>query len=307
MLFAWVLYLALFFVEPAAAQTRLPYDRLTPDSDATVIGRKPPVQMALGAQAPPFVPGQVVFTIDGMDATQDVHLEERLVTWQPRSELKPGRHSISVILADAFGQPVGEVDWSFNVRDTRALEEATLEVAVSASPEGTVEAQQPTDPSFGTQGNLRMLGRIREKQYETGLQGDLHLLNQQGQGTGGYSDAAMQLADFLMTARVDKNQAQGGDVTVTETELTTGPSFSRRGVTFDTDMAGTQVRLFATRAEQIIGFVNGFGVGDPDHRVQGLSIGRDVIANKALTLRGVFLGGTNEFPSSYNTASFEGG
>ena len=97
-----------FTLYPVMAQVALPVADLSPKDGETVIGRRPAVRIVMGEKVPPFVAGQVLVAIDGVDVTPQVQLKDRSVTYRPVSDLEPGSHSVMLTVTDPSGQPVAE-------------------------------------------------------------------------------------------------------------------------------------------------------------------------------------------------------
>ncbi|MCZ7627260.1 MAG: hypothetical protein M5R38_17195 [Candidatus Methylomirabilis sp.] len=73
------------------------------------------------------------------------------------------------------------------------------------------------------------------------------------------------------------------------------------------ELLGAEFHLFQVRSNAIVGFDHGLGIGDPDRRVQGLSLARDLLPEKALRMKVTLLDGENAAPQAFNTGSAEGG
>lgn len=289
------------------AQVSLPIAALNPADGETVIGRRPAVRVTVGPEAPPLTPGQVLLTIDGLDVTSQLTLEDHVVRLKPVSDLAPGAHSAVFTITDSFGQPLGSIEWSFTVRDWKALEEGSLEAELSEALEVAMDKSRGDDPRWKSQGNVRLGSRILERDFESTLNGNIHVIDQAGPGTGGPTPHVADLTDWLFMTRYRQQKIEVGDLQLSEGFFLTGESYARRGVRASAELFGVELHLFGVQTQPTIGFRDAAGVSHPDRRIHGVSLARAILPDNALRVKATFLEGDERQPSSFHIGSSEGG
>jgi hypothetical protein len=251
-----------------------------------------------------------VIAVDGMDVTSQVVRQPGRLTYRPASGLTPGPHTVTLIFPDLTSGEGEPIQWTFTIRDYSALEEGSLDVEGSLTYEQAARRVQGTDPHWNLGGNVKIGGRVSEGGVVATLDGNLRYIDAEGPGPPGPGRTPrnnFDLANFLFTFSKDPHKLQLGDVQVAESFLSTGSAFPRRGGLVSVKLLETEIHLFSVRSDSIIGFDHGLGVGDPDKRVQGASIARDLLSEKALRMKVTYLDGENAAPQSFNTGSAESG
>lgn len=284
--------------------------RFLPAPESVVIGRRPQIEAIFPPDLPAKVQDSVVVAVDGTDVTTQITRQPGRLTYRPASGLKPGPHTVTLTFPDPASSGGEPIQWSFKVRDYGALEEGSLDVEGSLTYEQAARRLQGTDPHWNLAGNVKISGRASERGVAVTLDGNLRYIDAEGPGPPGPGQTPrnnFDLADFLFTVSKDPHRFQLGDVQVTESFLSTGASFPRRGGLLTVDLFGTEVHLFSVRSNSIVGFDYGLGIHDPDRRVQGASVARDLLPDKALRMKVTYLDGENASPQSFNTGSAEGG
>jgi hypothetical protein len=284
--------------------------RFLPAPESVVIGRRPQIEAIFPSDLPAKVQDSVVVAVDGTDVTTQVIRQPGRLTYRPASGLKPGPHTVTLTFPDPASSGGEPIQWSFSIRDYAVLEEGSLDVEGSLTYEQAARRLQGTDPHWNLFGNVKISGRASERGVVVTLDGNLRYIDAEGPGPPGPGQTPrnnFDLADFLFTLSKDPHKLQLGDVQVTESFLSTGWSFPRRGGLLTVDLFGTEVHLFQVRSNSIVGFDHGLGIHDPDRRVQGASVARDLLPDKALRMKVTYLDGENASPQSFNTGSAEGG
>lgn len=299
--------IGLVLISSVEAQVILPISSLSPNEGETVVGRKPVLRVTLTPAVPLLVPGQLLLSVDGVDVTPQVEIDERTVTYTPVSDLTPGAHSAELTTTDASGAPLGTASWSFVIRDYRTLAEGSMGVELSESFSAVAKKLEKGDPGWISQGNIRVFGTVAEDSFESSLDANIHVIDQQGPGTGGPTDSTADLSEWQFMTRYKDSHLNIGDVEVSESFFLTGEGgFYRRGFNGDTRVFDTDIHLFTVQAEQSIGFNNPAGVSNRNDMVYGGSVSRQILPDDALKLKGVFLKGKSLTADAYNVASVEG-
>ncbi|MBI2882970.1 MAG: hypothetical protein HYY11_03525 [Candidatus Methylomirabilis oxyfera] len=251
-----------------------------------------------------------MIAVDGTDVTSQVARRPGRLTYRPASGLTPGPHTVTLTFPDPDSGEGEPIQWSFTIRDYSALEEGSLDLEGSLTYEQAAKRLQGTDPHWNLNGNVKITGRASERGVVATLDGNLRYIDAEGPGPPGPGQTPrnnFDLADFLLTLSKDPHKLQLGDVQVAESFLSTGFAFPRRGGLLSVELFGAELHLFQVRSDSIIGFDHGLGIGDPDRRVQGASIARDLLPDKALRMKVTYLDGENASPGAFNIGSAEGG
>lgn len=300
--------------EPAAAPQPIAPSReqwvLLPPAASAVIGRRPLIEVVFPPGLPVPDREAVVVAVDGVDVTTQLVRQAGRVSYRPASGLTPGPHTVTVTLPDAAAGGGEPIEWSFAVRDYAALEEGSLDVEGSLTHEQAARRVQATDPHWDRAGNVKVSSRVSERGVVATLDGNLRYSEAEGSGPPGAAKAPRQnfdLANFSFTVGKGPQQLQLGDVQVMESVLSTGASFPRRGGLLTADLLGTEVHLFQVRSNALVGFDHGLGMSDPTKRIQGASVARDLLPDKALRMKVTYVDGENASPQAFNTGSAEGG
>jgi hypothetical protein len=314
--------------EAAAATVPSPVTEVVPAPGTSVVGRRPTLVVRVSPEAPPPAPGQVSIAIDGVDMTSLLEFAGTELRLRPATALTPGAHEAVVTVVDAAGRPTEPVAWSFTVRDYAAVQEGSLAAALSGTYEYATNKLVTTDPRWTVTGNLQVDGRVAEGGLTATLLANVRLLEQHP-GNPPDERQDVDLASHLFTVLYGRGLFQGrlelGDVAVTETWLTTGFSFARRGVQFVGTAHEAELRLFATSFTPLLGFHNFTGLDNANRRVQGGSLAYGVLGERfrvKLTVvdgentsaqalgdsaAGLLMGAPVQGLQAYNIGSMEGG
>lgn len=281
---------------------------LGPPSGGAVVGRRPTLKISLSPDAPELKAGQLLVTLDGDDVTALLELTDRQVTLRLPLALKPGQHVATLRFVDDTGQPGEPVTWNFEVRDYQALQEGSLDTKLSGTYELAPDRlNRHTDPKWKASANLGVQGRVAEGDFEAKGESSFRYVDQDRATPAGSTSRQIDMANGLVTLGYRDNRVEAGDVAISESWLTTGDSFARRGLKLKGLFAGTEVHLFAARVQPVIGLIHLSGVEDADDRVTGVSISRPLIGDDTLRLKLTVLDGQTTNPAGFNVGSAEPG
>jgi hypothetical protein len=256
---------------------------LLPIAGGSVVGRRPTLVVSFGAEAPPPVRERVMISIDGVDMSALMQVAGRQIRLRPASALAPGPHEALVTLLDEEGVPRHAVPWPFTIRDYAALQEGSLGTDVSGTYEYATNKLFATDPRWKASANVHVDGRIAEGAFAGVLGADVRYL-EQDPGEPPNTTREVDLASHLLTLLYAHDGAGArldlGEIALSETPLTTGISFARRGGYVAARARQTELHLFSASAVPLFGYENVTGLEDGDRRVHGLSLSQGLLDDR---------------------------
>src|SRR4029077_5451140 len=126
-----------------------------------------------------------------------------------------------------------------------------------------------TDPRWKAGANLGVQGRAAEGDFEAKVDANFRYIDQDRDKPGEHAPTRIDMANGLITLGYRDHRLEAGDVAISESWLTTGDSFARRGLKLNGLFAGACLHLFAARVQPVIGLIHLSGVEDADDRVTG--------------------------------------
>lgn len=85
------------------------------------------------------------FKVDGRDVSHDARVFRSTVDWTPTSDLKPGKHTVSVIILERnTGNILVDEDWSFTVGSSNSQPPASSKLTLVPLNDAEVTSTQPT-------------------------------------------------------------------------------------------------------------------------------------------------------------------
>jgi hypothetical protein len=233
-------------------------------------GPTDPVRIRLPA-LPNSVLERLTLELDDFDVTSMVAREGTDAVFTPPTPLPFGPHSLRLVEFMADGSIVERGTWTVEIRKSSAFREGEMQVmsSVTVSRRVTDDNLPQTAPDK-TQANgaARLQGVVADGNWRISGAADL-LYNTQKNLTP-RQKSQLDGGQFVI-------KAESGPVTATAGHQMIGPdslvmsAFNRRGLSVgvghDTDAANATA--FALRAQDVIGFQEGLGIGDGDNRVSG--------------------------------------
>lgn len=239
---------------------------------------------------------RLTLELDDFDVTALVTREGNDAVFSSPQPLPYGPHTLRLIENAPDGTITERGVWQFDVRKNATFREAegrissTLNIIQRIADDDLTE---PTPRKTQANGAAQLSGMLGDDAWR--LKGNMDLLYNTQESLTPRQKDQLDMGRFLLQAEAGPVSAQAGHHAVAPDSLIM-QAFNRRGVSVkggrDTDpVNGT---LFMLRTQDIVGFQEGFGIGDKNNRVDGATIvGRP--AGDALTLSAMYL--TGEGPS----------
>ncbi len=274
-----------------------------------VILEQEPLPQGIAASASPLIrvkfqdDGQLLkkesllFEIDRTDFSALAQFAEATLTFQPQTPLSPGSHEVRITGATSDGHIIQEVLWSFTVPQN----ETPRSWQFGIEPTGTFEYKmQRTDPNADRE---RFNGNIGVHSSTAGPVQTSFLSNLQAQTPfPGPVPSEFDLANFTGSISNAATAFSFGDVLVNYDFLGVA-NLSRRGIFFQQKLPflSSGFDFFSVRSESILGFRHGFGISDPNQRIDGGSFSFSPSKQpEHLTLRIYGLRGENALDQGFN-------
>jgi hypothetical protein len=267
-----------------STSTPPPAVELVPAPGSAAIGRRPMLLVRVGGDdAPPPVRERVMLSIDGVDMSPVLEFAGREIRLRPPTALSPGPHQALLTFVDDRGVPQHVVPWPFTIRDYATFQEGSLVTGTSATYEYAANKLFATDPRWKASANMRVDGRLAEGGFAGLLGADIRYLEQdpgEPPGTNREVDLATHLLTLLYAREGFNGRVDVGEIALSETPLTTGPAFARRGAVLAAGSRQTELHLFSSSAVPLFGHENFTGLEDSDRRVHGLSLSQGLLDDR---------------------------
>ncbi len=246
----------------------------------------------------------VRISVDNTDVTQLAKIVDAELSYQPPKELTHGRHTVAVEMSDVCGNRMMPQSWEFIIPRTARLQNASAEVKWDGEFRHIVARDDSNqDPSWHLQSSATLKSVLESGGFKTSLDANAWYTDEEGPEPAGDK---FNLNNYLYKAQYGKQSVALGDMTVEGTELIS-QSIARRGSMVEMNLGDTRAQGFALRSNAITGFDHLVGVEDPDQRLVGVSLATDLIKDKVLTIKGVYVTGRNHNPDDYNVSTLEAG
>ena len=267
-----------------------------------VRGPSDPFQILL-PRLPGEVLGRLVVELDDMDATSFMTREERQIVLTPPYPLGWGQHQLRLVEHTPDGGVVERGLWNFEIRKTAAFREAEGRVAATLTGARRISDKDlpaPVPRRDTANGSAQLYGAVAEGDFRATGQMDLFYNSQETLMPRGIPHGNVDLGQFLLTAEAGPVVARAGHHSVGPESLIM-QGFTRRGVSVGLQSAetGAAATAFSLRTQDVIGFTQGFGIGDDDNRTSGVVLsGRPIAPHRdALVVSATAL--SSEGPSQF--------
>jgi hypothetical protein len=277
-----------------------------PKADAIIGDRKPVIRVLLAGGGTNLDPASITLDIDNVDVSTQVKLDSSGVIYTPLTKMKGGVHTVRFMAKTRDGFDVPPVEWSFTVRRFAKIYEAggfgTLTGSFERFATGDLDENAKryrADANFELNYNL-LTSSIFD--FKT-------LSNLRFQTKPPFDVSEVDLANLSVTVKVGPTFFSVGDLVVHESDFVLA-NLSRRGVRLRYPLFNKHVELtgFMVRSESIVGFTHGFGVSDPNQRIDGGSLRLMPFTRlDALQMRYVLLSAKNLTNDGYTFGGFTRG
>jgi hypothetical protein len=310
-LFVYILAVLVLLIYPPLAESapqdstqRLELLGVEPAADAVIAQRQPSIRVRLAGAD--LDPATISFELDGIDVSTQAKLDSLGVVYTPLTKLKGGLHTARFQAKTRDGFEVPPVEWSFTIRRFAKIIEAgglgTLSGHVERLASGELEEgakRYRADANF----NLNY-GLLSSPAFHFNS-----LSNLRFQTRPPFDISEVDLANLSLTVKVGPTFLSVGDVVVHESDLALA-NLARRGVQLRVPFAANRLEVngFMVRSESIVGLTHGFGIGNPDQRIDGGAVKLAPLSRReTLQLRYVALSAKNLTNDGYTFGGFTRG
>jgi hypothetical protein len=244
-----------------------------------------PYVLALPPDLPLEVLRRLSLELNDIDVTAFVHREGDLAIFKPPQAMAYGTHHLRLVESLPDGSIVERALWQVEVRQSRALREASLQGHADLT-----SARRPDDKNVAPQlsanqrqGSMSLDGRMANDDWRLHATADVIHNSQVDQMP---NDRRTDLARGLIAADRGALSLRAGDHAIPATGLVMR-DFARRGISGSVRNDGLRAELtaFAMRTETITGFRHGLGAGDSANRSDGVMLTTQPLTNRPERLR----------------------
>jgi hypothetical protein len=279
--------------------------KFSPGENATVQEIRPEVIITFEDPETAVDKGTIRLYVDDIDVTQLCRITEHEISYQPVAELDYGSHSVTVEMMDVCGNRMAPQRWRFTVPQGPYLDSSGAEIQLDGEYRHSLFTDKDSqEPDWNIQSSATLKSSLESGDFKTSFDGNVWYLEEQGP-TDPQTDR-FNLNQFMYQAQYGNQSLALGDVNVKGTELIS-QNMSRRGGVTSLDIAETRAEAFVLRSNTITGFRHGLGVSDPDQRLIGGSIQKDIFQDKKLQLKGTYIRGEDQNPDNYYISTLQGG
>jgi len=242
--------------------------------------------------------------VDGVNVTRLSEITPSRIIYQPPASLSYGKHTVMVEMADVCGNRIPPLKWAFSVPKTPQIDNALAEVQWDGEIRHRIAQSGDSEPPlWGLQSSAQLKSLLEAGNFRTSFDADVWYTEEEGPAPEEYP---FNLSNFLYQAQYGDQLAAVGDVTVQGTELIS-KSINRRGGRVEMNVDGVRVEGFMLRSNAITGFEHGLGVSDGAQRLVGGAVEKELVKEKKLSLRALYIRGRNKNPDNYNVGTSEAG
>lgn len=257
---------------------------------------------------------QLGIELDDMDVTATVTVENNVAVITPSQPLDWGQHQLRLVEYAPDGDIVERGLWILEVRKSEAFREANFRANATLNLVRRVSDKNLGDSPGKSQadGSAALAGGLADGSWRATGQMDLLYNSQENQMPRG--NDKVDMGQFLLTGETGRFTAKAGHHTV-GTDSMIMQNFNSRGVSggYQSEDTGTSVNVFSLRTQNVTGFQEGFGIGDSDNRVDGVTVSgrpitsrRDALVVSAAHLFGADPGQTGEGVGGDSLTTTEG-
>ncbi len=266
---------------------------IQPVEGAAVISKKPVMKCSIKEA---FKPESLLVLLDGTDISALLDTTPEGFEYRPMGVVPSGSHTLSVTAYTPDGKELKR-DFTFVTRHSKPFEEAYSSNELTAVYEKLLGKSDEAmgQPSWKTESNLGSESKLKEKEWEFSFKTNLRHFDQTLPAIAPI-EKGFTLANHLFQGKYDGKRfsflGETGDVDITETPNTV-QGLARRGgnLVFQSKDLHLQLRTFAVKSEQLIGFKDGMGIeGSSDDHIMGVSGDLGLISDK-LRFRTIYVRG----------------
>lgn len=235
--------------------------------------------------------------VDRVDVTALAQLADGVMKYQPATPLSIGGHDVRITGTLPGGIAFQEISWTFQTPEAKSTSNWTTGLVPSGTWEYGIR-QNAANPD-----RSRLNSNIAFNTQGIGPVQTTIVSNFQGQDTPDQRGENFDVSNFSTILTMPSGTTVGlGDVQANFDSLVVS-NLTRRGFTFQQKLPflNSGVDVFLVRSESIFGFQHGFGVADPNQRIDGVSYFFSPFKNaEKLTLRALYMRGENAAEQGFN-------
>ena len=230
----------------------------------------------------------LVLELDNIDVTAMIRRNGEFFEFTPVQSLGWGEHVLRLVEYAEDGNIIEKGYWQIRVRKSSIFREVDyagdihLRATQLLDDNIQLESGEEEPAGFSAQGSGAFEGRVASDSWQVGGSIELFYNSEVPEG-----DRVLEMGEYLISGDIASSQTQFnvGHHALTQSSLIM-QDFNRRGVSASTNLSllNSTVTGFSLRAEQLLGFNNGFGVSDSENRVSGLLWEIRPLKNKAQQL-----------------------
>jgi hypothetical protein len=281
------------------ASVQAPPSRTTPTYGERIEDRRPLISISLADLADVAA---VRLLVNGVDVTDLSSISTESVSYIPETDLDYGRHTIVLETADSAGRMHPSRSWSFSIPQSGAFDRATTSGRVDAELNRQIMSDGD-ESEWSIQSSATLSSVLERDRLRLTFDTNIWYLEEDGPRATG---DAFNLNNYLLQLDYGEQLLALGDVSVEGTDLVSH-SLARRGARASLNVLNTRIEAFVLSADPLTGFDDLTGIEDPDKRLAGGFIQRDLLGDERLVVRGTVVRGRNEDPDGYNTSSLAAG
>lgn len=216
----------------------------------------------------------LVLELDDIDMSSIISIEDTMMVITPPQPLEWGKHQLRLVEFAEDGSILEHGFWEFEVRQTALFREAELQIDARLSASSRVsDSGFPEDDQTKNEngeGTLSLQGSAANGIWRSTGNADFIYNSDKTQLS---REGHIDMGQFLFTGTSGMVSAKAGHHSPINNSLI-AQDFNRRGISATLHSAGQRyaMKTFALRTDNIIGFRDGLGVGESEHRTQGVTV-----------------------------------
>ena len=275
-----------------------------PAKEKTLTEARPRIKIFFKDEETEVDTGSVRLFLDNTDVSQLASITKTEVSYQPGWAMNPGRHKISIEMNDICGNRMPVKSWYFTTAPIQADRKINADIQWDGALRyQTLSHENNQNPAWNLHSSATLTSALDSENFTTSLDANIWYTEEEGQGPQGDN---FNLNHYLYRARSGNLSLEIGDVSVKGSELITS-SIARRGGVVTMHAQATEIQGFVLRSNAVTGFDHIIGTDDPNQRLTGISVCRNIMGDKKLNIKTAYITGTNNEPANYNASSLEPG
>ncbi|MCR4348067.1 MAG: hypothetical protein NUV55_12830 [Sulfuricaulis sp.] len=246
---------------------------------------------------------RLMLELDDFDVTGMVSREGNHALFTPPQAMSYGQHQLRLVEHAADGSIIERGVWTLDVRKNSAFREADLNANVTLNFVRRVSDDNLVDAPKRNQANgaAQLQGAVADGNWRLGGNADILANSQETQLPR--SKHKVDVGNFLLTGTAGDFSVNAGHHAIAPESLVM-QGFNRRGVSagYASPETGAAVSGFGLRTQDIYGAQEGFGIGDSENRIDGITASLRPLASDrdALLIAATYLSG--EGPDQIGTS-----